>query len=134
MYKQNKLKTYKYADSIMYSYWKSIKNNYTLNISTWSVQKVSWILNFHGLRILDFPFLCGVILVLLSLTYAEKFSHFECSVNFWQLFYLDMFWLVFDFCLFQKMDQRICIKFSVKNRIKCVDGFRMLTVAYGEAA
>ncbi|KAG5346600.1 GVQW3 protein, partial [Acromyrmex charruanus] len=29
------------------------------------------------------------------------------------------------------MDQRICIKFCVKNTIKCA--FRMLTVAYGEA-
>ncbi|KAG5316889.1 MOS1T transposase, partial [Acromyrmex insinuator] len=35
--------------------------------------------------------------------------------------------------LFQKMDQRICIKFCVKNKIKCADAFRMLTVAYGEA-
>ncbi|KYN42545.1 hypothetical protein ALC56_03004, partial [Trachymyrmex septentrionalis] len=32
-----------------------------------------------------------------------------------------------------KMDQRICIKFCVKNKIKCADAFRMLTVAYGEA-
>ncbi|KYN38529.1 hypothetical protein ALC56_07106 [Trachymyrmex septentrionalis] len=31
------------------------------------------------------------------------------------------------------MDQRICIKFCVKNKIKCADTFRMLTVAYGEA-
>ncbi|KAG5339773.1 GVQW3 protein, partial [Acromyrmex heyeri] len=31
------------------------------------------------------------------------------------------------------MDQRICIKFCVKNKIKCADVFRMLTVAYGEA-
>ncbi|UYV79647.1 hypothetical protein LAZ67_18000172 [Cordylochernes scorpioides] len=31
------------------------------------------------------------------------------------------------------MDQRTCIKFSVKNEIKCADAFRMLTVAYGEA-
>ena len=31
------------------------------------------------------------------------------------------------------MDQRICIKFCVKNKIKCVGAFRMLTVAYGEA-
>ncbi|KYN44226.1 hypothetical protein ALC56_01348 [Trachymyrmex septentrionalis] len=38
-----------------------------------------------------------------------------------------------DSCLFQKMDQRICIKFCVKNKIKCADAFRMLTVAYGEA-
>jgi len=42
-----------------------------------------------------------------------------------------VFWLVFDFCLFQKMDQRICIKFCVKNKIKCADAFRKL--AYGEA-
>ena len=55
------------------------------------------------------------------------------NVNFWQLFCLDVFWLVFDFCLFQKMDQRTCIKFCVKNKIKCMDAFRMLTVAYGEA-
>ncbi|KYN36550.1 hypothetical protein ALC56_09095, partial [Trachymyrmex septentrionalis] len=32
-----------------------------------------------------------------------------------------------------KMDQRICIKFCMKNKIKCADAFRMLTVAYGEA-
>ncbi|KAG5338239.1 MOS1T transposase, partial [Acromyrmex charruanus] len=50
-----------------------------------------------------------------------------------QLLCLHVFWLVFDFCLFQKMDQRICIKFCVKNKIKCADAFRMLTVAYGEA-
>ncbi|XP_011701752.1 PREDICTED: putative uncharacterized protein FLJ37770 [Wasmannia auropunctata] len=31
------------------------------------------------------------------------------------------------------MDQRICIKFCVKNKIKCADAFRMLTKAYGEA-
>ncbi|KYN35367.1 hypothetical protein ALC56_10292, partial [Trachymyrmex septentrionalis] len=32
-----------------------------------------------------------------------------------------------------KMDQRICIKFCVKNKIKCANAFQMLTVAYGEA-
>ncbi|UYV79263.1 K02A2.6-like [Cordylochernes scorpioides] len=31
------------------------------------------------------------------------------------------------------MDQRTCIKFCVKNEIKCADASRMLTVAYGEA-
>ena len=107
---------------------------FKFNISnTWSVQKVSWILNFRGLRIFDFRLFCGVMLVLMSLTYANKLGRFQCSVNFWQLFCLDVFWLVFDFCLFQKMDQRICIKFCVKNKIKCADAFRMLTVAYGEA-
>ncbi|UYV84581.1 hypothetical protein LAZ67_X002707 [Cordylochernes scorpioides] len=33
----------------------------------------------------------------------------------------------------KKMDQRTCIKFCVKNEIKCADAFRMLTVEYGEA-
>ncbi|UYV75705.1 EPM2AIP1 [Cordylochernes scorpioides] len=33
----------------------------------------------------------------------------------------------------KKKDQRTCIKFCVKNEIKCADAFRMLTVAYGEA-
>ncbi|UYV60716.1 hypothetical protein LAZ67_1002020, partial [Cordylochernes scorpioides] len=44
-----------------------------------------------------------------------------------------VFWIVFDFYLLKKMDQRTCIKFCVKNEIKCADAFRMLTVAYGEA-
>ncbi|UYV67987.1 hypothetical protein LAZ67_5002717, partial [Cordylochernes scorpioides] len=33
----------------------------------------------------------------------------------------------------KKMDQRTCIKFCVKNEIKCADAFRMLTVEYREA-
>ncbi|UYV69459.1 hypothetical protein LAZ67_6003662 [Cordylochernes scorpioides] len=44
-----------------------------------------------------------------------------------------VFWIVFDFYILKKMDQRTCIKFCVKNEIKCADAFRMLTVAYGEA-
>ena len=48
----------------------------------------------------------GVMLVLISFIYADKFGRFECSVNFWQLVYLDVFWFVFDFCLFQKIHQR----------------------------
>ncbi|UYV60494.1 hypothetical protein LAZ67_1001322 [Cordylochernes scorpioides] len=44
-----------------------------------------------------------------------------------------VFWIVFDFYLLKIMDQRTCIKFCVKNEIKCADAFRMLTVAYGEA-
>ena len=32
----------------------------------------------------------------------------------------------------KKMDQRICIKFCVKNGIKCCKTFEMLSVAYGE--
>ncbi|UYV81684.1 hypothetical protein LAZ67_20001963 [Cordylochernes scorpioides] len=33
----------------------------------------------------------------------------------------------------KKMDQITCVKFCLKNEIKCADAFRMLTVAYGEA-
>ncbi|UYV60447.1 hypothetical protein LAZ67_1001174 [Cordylochernes scorpioides] len=33
----------------------------------------------------------------------------------------------------KKMDQRTCIKFCVKNKIKCADAFRMLTAAWTEA-
>ena len=92
------------------------------------------IANFEFPRVtyIRFKIFCGVMLVLTSLIYADKFGHFECSVNFWQLFCLDVFWLVFDFCLFKEMDQKI-IKFCVNSKIKCVDAFWMLTVAYGEA-
>ena len=123
-----KLTSFSMSDGMRHKKFEVQFNRYT-----WSVQKVSRILNFRGLRIFDFRFFCGVMLVLMFLTYADKFGHFECSVNFWQLFCLDVFWLVFDFCLFQKMEQRICIKFCLTNKIKCADAFRMLTVAYSEA-
>ena len=35
-----------------------------------------------------------------------------------------------DFLLLKKMDQRICIKFCVKNEIKCSKILELLTVAY----
>jgi len=38
-----------------------------------------------------------------------------------------------DFSLFKKMKQRGCIKFCVKNKIKCSDVVKMLTVAFGES-
>ena len=37
----------------------------------------------------------------------------------------------FDFLLFEKVDQRNCIKFCVKTEIKCAKTFEMLTVAFG---
>ena len=35
--------------------------------------------------------------------------------------------------LVEKMDQRNCVKFCVKNEIKCVRTFEMLTVVFGES-
>ena len=62
-----------------YDLWKS--NNFG-HSNTRCVQKVSRILNFRGLRIFDFRFFCGVMLVLMFLIYADKYGHFECLVNF----------------------------------------------------
>ena len=45
--------------------------------------------------------------------------------------------IVYSVCLFRllkEMDQRICIKFCVKNEIKCNKVCEMLTKAYGESA
>lgn len=44
-----------------------------------------------------------------------------------------MFWCAWRFLLSKKIDQRICIKFCVKNKIKCSDALKMLTVAFGES-
>ncbi|UYV62874.1 hypothetical protein LAZ67_2002199 [Cordylochernes scorpioides] len=55
------------------------------------------------------------------------------NIYIYDIYITMVFWIVFDFYLFKKMDQRTCIKFCVKNEIKCADAFRMLTVAYGEA-
>ena len=39
-----------------------------------------------------------------------------------------------DFRLLKEMDQRICVKFCVKNEIKFIKVCKMLTKAYGESA
>lgn len=75
---------------------------------------------------------CCVMLVLMSLAFADEVSHIECLVNFWHIFCLDVFWYVFDFCLFQQRDQRICIKFCMKNKIKCADVLRMFSLVCGK--
>ena len=78
------------------------ERNLLNNTNTWSVQKVSRIWNFRGLRIFDFLWRY----VGTHITYAGKFDHFECSVNFWQLFCLDVFRLACDFCLFSLGDKK----------------------------
>ena len=109
-----------YFHLIFFFFWYELyrcKGSYIFAANTWSVQKTSRNLNFRGLRIFNFRFFWGVMLVLMSLTYADKLGHFECSINFWQLFCLDVFWLVFDFCLFQKMDQRFVSNFVWKTKL-----------------
>ncbi|UYV67405.1 K02A2.6-like [Cordylochernes scorpioides] len=58
-----------------------------------------------------------------------RFKHPRISPSHVRLGVLDRL----RFLPIKKMDQRTCIKFCVKNEIKCADAFRMLTVAYGEA-
>ena len=43
------------------------------------------------------------------------------------------FGMLFDFLLFENMDQKNCIKFCVKNEIHCERIFKILTVAFGES-
>ncbi|UYV83955.1 hypothetical protein LAZ67_X000694 [Cordylochernes scorpioides] len=63
--------------------------------------------------------------------FIEKNANWEKFTK--EISFQNVFWIVFDFYLLKKMDQRTCIKFCVKNEIKCADAFRMLTVTYGEA-
>ena len=77
-------------------------------IAWWVVKIIMYVVCSKSIANFEFPqityirfsIFCAVMLVLIPLTYANKFGHFECPVNFWQLFCLDVFWLVFDFCLF----------------------------------
>ncbi|UYV63810.1 hypothetical protein LAZ67_2005734 [Cordylochernes scorpioides] len=62
-----------------------------------------------------------------------KFPMLGCQKLVSSLKFNWVFWIVFDFYLLKKIDQRTCIKFCVKNEIKCADAFRMLAVANGEA-
>ena len=44
-----------------------------------------------------------------------------------------MFGVLGDFLLSKRMEQRVCIKFGVKNGIQCSKALEMLTIAYGES-
>ena len=99
----------KYVSCLVIDTWYGQIQTY---LRTWSVQKVSGILNFCELRIFDFWFFWGVMLVLISLTYADKFSRFECSVNFWQLFCLDVFCSSSIFAYSKKSIEELASKFQ----------------------
>ena len=59
----------------------------------------------------------------MSVIYVDNISHFGLSVC--------VLMCSSIFLLFEKIDQRNCIKFCVKNEIKCARTFEMLTVAFG---
>ena len=105
-----------------------------VTLCTWSVQKVSRILNSRALRIFDFQVFCSVMLVFISYNILIPTSSTILNV---QLIFDRYFaWTSFGSSLIfsiSKMDQRICNKLRVINKIKCVDAFRMLTVTYGKA-
>ena len=75
-------------------------------------------------------FFCSVIFGVHSCyicMYADNISHFELLVCFWQIERL----VVKGYS--KKVDQRNCIKFRVKNEIKCERAFGMLIVAFDES-
>ena len=61
-----------------------------------------------------------------------KSVNFGLSVHFSQIKRSEFFCVLFNFLLFEKMVQRNCIKFCVKNEIKCRRTFEMLIVEFGE--
>ena len=57
----------------------------------------------------------------------------DCQFVFGRQKVWSCFGLLFDFLRFEKMDQRNCIKFCVKNDIKCARTFEILTVSFCES-
>ena len=74
------------------------------------------------------------MLVYIPLKYDKIFCCIHCLLFLWQPLRLDVFFEIGDFRLLKEIDQRICIKFCVKNEIKCKKVCEMLTKAYGESA
>ena len=99
-------------------------------------QKITVIFQFREFLMFDF------FSLFLFFSYVGKHVCYIC----WQY---EPFWIVslfligkkisrillmaFDFLLFKKMDQRSCIEFCVKNKIKCAKTFEMSSVAFGES-
>ena len=85
--------------------------------STWSVQKVSRILNFRGLRKFEFRF----FVTLCWYSYHSLMSTSSAILNVQLIFnsYFAWIWLVFDFCLFQKNESKNLFEiFRVKRSIR----------------
>ena len=79
-------------------------------VYTLSVQKVSRILNFRGLRIFDFKFFGSIMLVPIPLTYADKLAILNVHFNFDSYFARTCFVSSTIFAYFKKL-----IKESVSN-------------------
>ena len=102
--------------TFQYWRWRTVCNFY---IHTYVVCSKS-VANFEFPRVtyIRFSIFCAVMLILTSLTYADNFGHFECSVNFWRLFCLDVFWLVFDFAHSKKWIKEFYQIFRVERSIR----------------
>ena len=73
------------------------------------------------------------MLVHMSVRYEDIISHFGLSVCFWQINKFVIFCVLFDFLLFEKMDQRNCNKFCIQNETICARTFEMLCLTFGES-
>ena len=69
----------------------------------------------------------------MPLKYDTIFSCFHCLLFTWQPLRLEVFLKARRFLFVKIMDQRTCIKFCVKNEIKCNKVCDMLIKAYGDS-
>ena len=96
-----------------------------------SVHKIRWIFKFHGLCTFDFRFFSYVgTLVPNVCSQFQQYSIFCLFVRGIKI--RSVLRVLAIFCCRKKMDPRICIKFCVKNGIKCSKTLEMLKVAYDE--
>ena len=65
--------------------------------------------------------------------YVHSFSNIAFIVCLQEAKRLEVFCVCWRFSAIEKMDQRICIKFCVKNGIKCSKTSEMLKVTYSES-
>ena len=68
-----------------------------------------------------FDFFCGIMLVHMFLIYADKYGHFECSINFWQLLCWHVFWGSSSIFAYSKKWIKESISNYMRGRIPNVD-------------
>ena len=94
---------------------------------TYSVQKIRWILKFRGLCTFDFRFFFPM-LAHFSRMYVYSFSNIAFFLFARGIGVRSVLRVLAIFCCRKKC----CVKFCVKNGIKCSKTLEMLKVAYGE--